>query len=300
MLQRGYRPIHAERNVANQFLIRGKLNGARCVFDVDTGAACTLVDMSKATQLKRVTSLGSLRGAFGFEAKDVPVVAIDCMDLGGTIISNQLMGVLNLHRDRTVYTGSYIPRTDLFNQKDVLLGLDFLVDTHAFVDCSGVPTIYLRDSPASQQLAESMDASFKQSGFDCVPLRATPGKLFVKVWVNEKEADFILDTGAGSTDLDLSQLEKFQIGAREVIGTVRDIGANRAELRYATIRSLKIGAYEQQNFHAAVDELQFLKPKPGQDPRVILGLLGPDLLGKAQALIDCSRAKLYLKPLPSK
>jgi len=206
MLQRGYRPIHAERNVANQFLIRGKLNGARCVFDVDTGAACTLVDVSKATQLKRVTSLGSLRGAFGFEAKDVPVVAIDCMDLGGTIISNQLMGVLNLHRDRTVYTGSYIPRTGL----------------------------------------------------------------------------------------------SFQIGAREVLGTVRDIGANRAELRYATIRSLKIGAYEQQNFHAAVDELQFLKPKPGQVPPVILGLLGPDLLGKAQALIDCSRAKLYLKPLPSK
>ena len=129
MLQRGYRPIHAERNVANQFLIRGKLNGARCVFDVDTGA--------------------------------------------------------------------------------------------------------------------------------------------------------------GSTDLDLSQLEKFQIGAREGIGSVRDIGANRAELRYATIRSLKIGAYQQQNFHAAVDELQFLKPKPGQVPSVILGLLGPDLLGKAQALIDC-------------
>ena len=222
------------------------------------------------------------------------------MDLGGTIISNQLMGVLNLHRDRTVCTGSYIPRTGLFNQKDVLLGLDFLVDTHAFVDCSGVPTIYLRDSPASQQLAESMDASFKQSGFDCVPLRATPGKLFVKVWINDKEADFILDTGAGSTDLDLSQLEKFQIGAREVIGTVRDVGANRAELRYATIRSLKIGAYQQQNFNAAVDELQFLKPKPGQVPSVILGLLGPDLLGKAQALIDCSRAKLYLKPLPSK
>ena len=122
----------------------------------------------------------------------------------------------------------------------------------------------------------------------------------MKVWVNEKEADFILDTGAGSTDLDLSQLEKFQIGAREVIGTVRDVGANRAELRYATIRSLKIGAYEQQNFPAAVDELQFLKPKPGQVPSVILGLLGPDLLGKAQALIDCSRAKLYLKPLPSK
>src|SRR5689334_17042962 len=73
MIRRGYRPIHAERNVANQFLIRGKLNGARCIFDVDTGAACTLVDMTKATQLKRLTSLGSLRGAFGFEAKDVPV-----------------------------------------------------------------------------------------------------------------------------------------------------------------------------------------------------------------------------------
>jgi hypothetical protein len=130
---------------------------------VDTGAACTLVDMTKATQLKPVTNLGSLRGAFGFEAKDVPVVAIDCLDLGGgTIISNQLMGVLNLHRDRTVYTGSYIPRTGLFNQKDVLLGLDFLIGTHAFVDCSGVPTIYLRDSPASQQLAESMDASFQR------------------------------------------------------------------------------------------------------------------------------------------
>ena len=169
MLQRGYRPIHAERNVANQFLIRGKLNGARCVFDVDTGAACTLVDVSKATQLKRVTSLGSLRGAFGFEAKDVPVVAIDCMDLGGTIISNQLMGVLNLHRDRTVYTGSYMPRTGLFNQKDVLLGLDFLVDTHAFVDCSGVPTIYLRDSPASQQLAESLMPLLNRAGSTVCP-----------------------------------------------------------------------------------------------------------------------------------
>jgi predicted aspartyl protease len=299
MTQRGYRPIHVERDVANHFLIRGKLNGGRSVFGLDTGAPCTFVDTTKATRLKRLANQDSVRGLFGFEAKDIPVVAIDCIDLNGTVISNQLMRVLNLHIDRQVRTGSYIPSSGPFRDNDVLLGLDFLTDTHAFLDCCGMPTLYVRGSAPPQQLAETMDASFKQSGFICVPLRASHGKLFVTASVNDKEADFILDTGAGATDLDSHQLENFHMDPREVLGRSSDIGGHRTELRYATIRSLRMGAYEHKNFHVGTDDLGLLKRKTEKDRPPLLGLLGPDLLGKAQGLIDCSGAKLYLKPSPA-
>src|ERR1043166_5369106 len=206
MAQRGYQKIAVERDVANQFLIKGKLNGVKSFFKVDTGASATAIDVQRATKLRRLGKEKDLRGAFGFVGKKVPLVAIQSMQLDGVLVSNQMACVIDLHMDRQVYTGSRIPQSGPLSKADVILGSDFLAETQAFLDC-GAPTLYVRSEKPSPQLSESMDQSFKKSGWVCVPLEMYRGHLLVKGSVNTNETYFILDTGAASTLFDLTQLD---------------------------------------------------------------------------------------------
>ncbi len=294
MIQRGYAPVPMKWDSLNHLLVQGKINGSRAVIQLDTGCPQTILDGAKAAKLKRVNKVDGGGGAHGSKLGARDVVVIPRMDLAGTVISNQSAQVMDLHMDREVRIGSLIPQNGLLDRKDLLLGLDFLVDTHAFLDCAGA-TLFLRAEEPAEQLARSMEESFRQSGYISVPLQVG-GHLVVRGSVNGKAANFILDTGTAASDLDINQLDKFRLAPNETILESKDIGGRTSDKSYARLASLKLGDYEQKNVVVGTSDLTGLRsPSQGDEPP-LLGLIGADLLWRARALIDCEGGKLYVKP----
>jgi len=296
MEQRGYLCIPLKHTDLNRFQLRGKLDGAAGVVVVDTGAPKTAVDRQKASNLERLRKQRtSGRGLFGYAPSEVEFVTIDSVQLEGISISNVTAQVSDL-RHREVHTGSRIPRPEPELGEDLVLGMDLLAALHGVMDC-GAAVLYVRAALPGPELARSIDQSFCQSGYVCIGLTGYGGWLLVDTVVNEKKAVFVLDSGAAVTQMDLNQLQAFQLANRGAIGRVSDINAHHAELSYVMVNSFKIGAYERRKFPVGVIDMHLPNAffeKSNQPP--VLGMIGPDLLTRAGALIDCAGRKLYLRP----
>jgi len=296
MEQRGYLCIPLKHTDLNRFQLKGKLDGAAAVIMVDTGAPKTAVDGQKASHLERFRKQKtSGRGLFGYAPSEAQFVRIDMVQLEGIGISNVIAQVSDL-RHHEVHTGSRIPRSEPELGEDLLLGMDLLAALHVVMDC-GAAALYVRAALPGPELARSIDQSFCQSGYICIGLTNDGGWLLVDTAVNEKKAVFLLDSGAPVTQMDLNQLQAFQLATWGTIGRMSDINAHHSELSYVIVNSFKIGAYERRKFPVGVIDLHLANAfyeKSNQPP--VLGMIGPDLLTRAGALIDCAGRKLYLRP----
>lgn len=295
MAQRGYQAIHMERKTENRFLIRGKLNDVRTVFAVDTGANVSVVDFHRARKLPELGIDKGVRGPFGFHAEGLKIVAMTCMDLNGVVVSNQPARVLNLHHEMGIATGSNIPLTSP-ETRDVVLGIDFLRDTHALLDC-GTLTLYLRGQQPGLELQENMEKSFELSGYVSVQLRYSRHRLpCLPVVINGIETELLLDTGGSYSVLESGKADDFHISMSNPIGKMGDVGARQTALYFATVSSLKIGKCELRNFPIGMVHFKSAGSDKPADQWLGTGSIGPDLLGATRALIDCSSGKLYLRP----
>jgi predicted aspartyl protease len=118
-----------------------------------------------------------------------------------------------------------------------------------------------------------------------VPLRVENGWFLVPVTVGEGlTLDFIVDTGAALSAVTGSTLRR--MGA-EPSGSVRTQGASGAqELPTARIPSLEVGTLRSWNAPVLVLDEDVLTPDLPGDPRPYDGVLGADLLGSHDVLLD--------------
>jgi len=136
MQQLGYAPVQLEVSAKNKITTKGKLNGAKVTFVVDTGCSVSVVDKSKGKKLPRLEKgrlklqdsvLGSLQ--------QPDIALVEKIELGSLEFFNQPFGVLDLtmrYRLPGSYRDlwSYVQGTD----SEAVLGGDFLLRHYAVLN----------------------------------------------------------------------------------------------------------------------------------------------------------------------
>ena len=119
----------------------------------------------------------------------------------------------------------------------------------------------------------------------------------IKVYINKKVANLIIDTGASKTVLDKTRIEKF---VKEKSVHVHDklssgLGTNTMESQITTLKKLKIGEIEMLDYEAVLLDLSHVNKSYEQiGLKQIEGVLGSDILLKYNAIIDYPKKELRL------
>ena len=119
----------------------------------------------------------------------------------------------------------------------------------------------------------------------------------LKTFINGKEADFILDTGASRTVFDKNAVAEFlpEADLTEHEATTSGVGSNELQSYSAIIKKLEIGSLVIRRYHCAVIDLTHVNmayQMVGR-PRVH-GVLGGDILKKYKARINYATKTLTL------
>jgi len=186
-----------------------------------------LLDQTLATGMKPVERLQEkVYGVFGVLAAEERVVIVDKLEMESVALEQQPAVVANLHRAREARIDSLIPRSPLVKECDALLGLSFLSQNHAIVDCRG-PSLFVRKEAPDAVFLKDFEQSLRRGGFVPVPLVFVHQSLYVAGAINNRPANFLLDTGGGVTTVDANQADALGLGVREKI--MMSVDARRQE-----------------------------------------------------------------------
>jgi hypothetical protein len=124
------------------------------------------------------------------------------------------------------------------------------------------------------------------------------GHILVDLKINEKKANILIDTGASSTVLDASRLERFVPDAKlkELNKLSTGLGTSSMQGHSILINEMELGVLKITSFTTTVLDLsnvnasyKMMKLKP------IDGVLGGDILNKYKAVIDYRKKILMLE-----
>ena len=121
--------------------------------------------------------------------------------------------------------------------------------------------------------------------------------LIVEVSVNGIAMNFVLDTGASRSVIDLTYLKELNptIGLEEESTLSAGVGASELQSHTAELSVFRIGNLSIENYEIAVMDLQHVKQsyeQIGEAP--IYGVIGGDVLIDFKALIDYNNLVLKL------
>ncbi len=128
--------------------------------------------------------------------------------------------------------------------------------------------------------------------------------LLLKIHINKKVANLLIDTGASKTVLDSNRIQKFvnhtNFEANDKLST--GLGTNTMQSHFTTIDKIKIGAIEIKKYTAVLLDLSHVNNSYTQiGLPAIEGVLGSDILMEYKAVIDYEKRLLKLKyPKPKK
>jgi len=302
MIERGYAVVPMKHGYVNRFYAEANLNGKPVRALVDTGASELILDRRKATRLKPA---GTLREPtftpFGKLAAELPMVNLERLELAGAVFTNYPAVVVDLHRDREVRTGSYIPTSTRSDQFDLILGMSFLAAAHAAIGCEG-PALYLRQEPLTPAQVQNFEASLRASGYSWVSF-ITNALPYVQAQVNGKDVLLVIDIGATFTAFDGSQIAKFDLADHGTAGKLSDAAERKRDLRYTRANSIKLAGFDTGPMPVGVADFAELRNRSAklqsQGWPLLLGFVGPEVLCRARALIDCGTGTVYVKSTPN-
>jgi hypothetical protein len=122
--------------------------------------------------------------------------------------------------------------------------------------------------------------------------------LMIKLHINRKVANLIIDTGASKTVFDKTRIGKYvnekNFEAHDKLST--GLGTNTMESQTTLIRRIKIGEVEILDYKAVLLDLSHVNNSYEQvGLRPIEGVLGCDILMEYNAVIDYEKKILKLK-----
>ena len=125
--------------------------------------------------------------------------------------------------------------------------------------------------------------------------------LMIKIQINGKPANLIIDTGASKTIFDKKRIAKYvsnkKFDAHDKLST--GLGTNTMKSHTTTLKKIKIGDIEIPNYKTVLLDLSHVNKsykQVGFPP--IEGVLGSDILLEYKAVIDYEKKVLKLKFLP--
>lgn len=122
--------------------------------------------------------------------------------------------------------------------------------------------------------------------------------LMMKIYINRKVANVIIDTGASKTVFDKKLILKYVSNKKFVEHDILSsgLGTNTMKSHFTTLKKMKIGQIEIVDYKIVLLDLSHVNQSYLQVglPQVE-GILGSDILLKYNAVIDYEKKKLKLK-----
>ena len=114
--------------------------------------------------------------------------------------------------------------------------------------------------------------------------------------INSVKGWFIVDTGASTTFISNHNIHKFKLKLEQNTLNAHGAGSEQIEAKISNNNSLKIGRWRNSKFSVALIDLgpinsAFLKAGLKQ----VDGIIGADVLKKANAIIDYGKNYLFVK-----
>nr|WP_297309512.1 retropepsin-like aspartic protease [uncultured Flavobacterium sp.] len=120
--------------------------------------------------------------------------------------------------------------------------------------------------------------------------------LLIKASINGIIGDFILDTGASSTCIDLTTVERFKVVAEDSNATASGAGAVGMETKTSIHNLIKLGSWKTTEIQLVIFDLSHVnKALTEYKAKTVHGIIGADILEKGAAVIDYKNQLLFLK-----
>ncbi|SRR6266536_80404 len=134
-----------------------------------------------------------------------------------------------------------------------------------------------------------------EEGYTPLTLKRAGNEFYVSCKLNGRSASLIVDTGAGQTVIASALLRSLGLpltkGEENVYGMMGWAGKN---IKAGEIKDFQVGPYQAGAHPVSAWDFSSFGSKPGASS--VDGLLGIDFLHRHQAVIDCFRMHLFLKP----
>lgn len=122
--------------------------------------------------------------------------------------------------------------------------------------------------------------------------------LMIKIKINNKVSNLIIDTGASKTVFDKHRIKNFvsekKFDTHDKLSS--GLGTNSMQSQLVTLKKIKIGEVEILNYHTILLDLSHVNKSYEQiGLKPVDGVLGSDVLLKYNAVIDYEKKILKLK-----
>lgn len=126
--------------------------------------------------------------------------------------------------------------------------------------------------------------------------------LMIKLYINRKVANVIIDTGASKTVFDKKRILKYvtnkKFDTHDKLSS--GLGTSNMKSHFTSIKKIKIGEIEILDYKIILLDLSHVNKSYQQvGLNQIDGVLGSDILMKYNAVIDYEKKKLRLKKSPT-
>lgn len=139
--------------------------------------------------------------------------------------------------------------------------------------------------------------------FKVLKIDADGFHLMIKLKINGKPANLIIDTGASKTVFDIKRIEKF-VGAKKFDTHDKlssGLGTNTMQSQLTKLDKINIGKIEIKNYDTILLDLSHVNNSYEQAGlKAIEGVLGSDILLKYKAVIDYDKKEMKLKSISVK
>lgn len=136
-----------------------------------------------------------------------------------------------------------------------------------------------------------------KNGYTSIKLKMTKTNHFeIKAIVNGVKGRFILDTGASNSCIGFEGIENFKLKVEESDVKAAGAGATEMETQLSKKNNVKIGKWKNKKVSLVLFNLIHVNTAlQNHNTKPVDGIIGADILKKADAVIDYKKKYLYLK-----
>ena len=278
--------VSLSRTTGNHLFVPVRINNRPGWFAVDTGAALTIVDSSRADSFGVSGEAKVVELPRQIEVNDrvVRVAHIGSLQVGNEDLGAGPVALIDLRAFSAKFrdSGDKVPM-------DGILGLDILERYRAVIDCAQ-RRIYLQSASAnSGDLIRRLSARRLHR----VPLRITnSGALEVEGHIGSQRYSFVVDTGGFATLIPTKVAAQSGITLVGTTANAKGIHSRERPVSVAIAPQIEIGKFDLGSVVVGVTVL----PEGPEDLTYPFGgLLGADFFFERNGIIDVGNRYLYFR-----
>jgi len=273
------------RSLGNHLFVPVLINDHPAWFVVDTGAALSIVDSTKAKALGLPIG-GSvyLPKRIEVNSRVVPVAFVKALRVGSRDLGAGPVALTDLSEFRTQLKGSNAVNMD------GIIGLDILQWTNAVIDCRNQRIYFETIEDHSGKDAVKVA---RRNGSHRVPLSITKsGALEVEGRIAQSAFSFVVDTGGFATLIPLQVARETGVAIVGTTANAKGIHSSARPVGVAVASEVALGKY---SLGPMVVGVTGLPNGPDDLTHPFGGLLGADFLIGHNAIIDVGNKVMYFR-----